>query len=300
MKLVRQFGVIILVVVLIFLLNSFFIIREGQNGLVLVLGHLKEDASGSGVSYEPGLHLRIPFISSVKKFDTRLQGFSSGSFSAITSKQTFLEVEYFVKWRIEDVALYYKRTSGSTVRASSLMESKINDIVRAQFGRHTSNQIISTERSDIMNTVLGEAKREIESEYGIQVTDVQLQSARLPTRVLKSVFNRMASERKQFANNKRAEGLKVSESIKAKADYQVVVIKAKARQQAADLKADGDRQAAAIYAQAYEKDADFFAFYRSLKAYQKAFNEDASNMLVLSTDSDFFKYFDEIDPNKNN
>jgi modulator of FtsH protease HflC len=300
MKLVRQFGIIIFVVIFILLLNSFFIIREGQNGLVLVLGHLKEDANGRGASYDPGLHLKFPFISSVKKFDTRLQGFSSGSFSAITSMQTFLEVEYFVKWRISDVALYYKRTSGSAIRASSLMESKINDIVRAQFGRHTSNQIISTQRSDIMHTVLSEAKREIEDEYGIEVTDVQLQSARLPTRVLKSVFNRMASERKQFANNKRAEGLKVSESIKAKADYQVVVIKAKARQQAADLKADGDKQAATIYADAYQQDADFFAFYRSLKAYQHAFNEDASNMLVLSTDSDFFKYFDEIDPNKNN
>ena len=97
MKLVRQFGIIIFVVIFILLLNSLFIIREGQNGLVLVLGHLKEDANGRGASYDPGLHLKFPFISSVKKFDTRLQGFSSGSFSAITSKQTFLEVEYFVK-----------------------------------------------------------------------------------------------------------------------------------------------------------------------------------------------------------
>ena len=287
----RQLGIAVAIVVLLILLNGLFVVKEGQKALVLVLGDLKRSQGEVVKVYEPGLHFKLPLVSRVKFFDARILGFNSGIFSALTLKQTFLEVAYYVKWRISDVALYYKRTDGSTLKAESLMEPKINDIVRAQFGQRTSDEIISSDREGIMDNVLQQSKQTMEEEYGIEIIDVRLQSVKLPVRVLKSVFTRMASERKQFANNKRAEGMKVAESIQAKADKKVIVIKASANKDAAEIKAKGEQRAATIYADAYSSNQDFYGFYRSLEAYKKSFNQDGSDILVLSPDSEFFKYF---------
>lgn len=292
----KQSAIAVFILFVIVLASGLFVVQEGEKALVLVLGDLKE-SSGSVVVYEPGLHFKIPFITSARKFDARTQGFNSGSFSALTSKQTFLEVSYYVKWRISDVSLYYKRTSGSIVKAVSLMEPKINDIVRAQFGKHTSNEIISTERTSIMDQVRIQSKKQIESEYGIHIIDVRLQFVKLPARVLKSVFSRMASERKQFANNKRAEGLKAAESVRAKADQQVVVIQAQANKQAALIKAKGEEKAAKIYADAYSKNEKFYSLYRSLEAYRKSFGA-GQDMLVLSPEGEFFNYFNNAELHK--
>jgi membrane protease subunit HflC len=294
MKAIHRLVVIVVVVLLLLVLSSLFVVRQGQDSFIQQLGKIGVNAEGKAKIYGPGLHFKWPLVNKAKIFDTRLNGFSSGQFSVITTKQTFLEVEYYVKWRIKDLALYYKRTGGMPDRAITLMEPKINDIVRAQFGKKTSNQIISTQRNKIMAEVLGTAEKQILQEYGIEVIDVRLQSAKLPSRVLKSVFNRMASERKQFANNKRAEGQKASESIKAKADQKVIVIKAKANKEAALLRAEGDQKAAENYAKAYKQNPDFYAFYRSLKAYQETFNE-KDDIVVLSPNSQFFDYFNQLD-----
>jgi len=290
MKRSHQLIIALLVILFAILSFSFFVVRQGQHAFVQRLGKIVVSDPSTPKVYGPGLHVKIPFISLARTFDTRLQGFSSGQFSVITAQQTFLEVEYYVKWRITDLVLYYKRTSGVADRAVTLMEPKINDIVRAQFGKMTSNQIISSDRSRIMQTVLSQAKKQILSEYGVEIVDVRLQSAKLPKRVLTSVFSRMASERKQFANNKRAEGLKASEAIKAKADEQVVVIKAQANKQAAVMRATGEQKAAEIYAKAYGQNAKFFAFYQSLQAYKQTFNSE-KDFIVLSPDSQFFQYF---------
>ena len=287
----KQLSVAILIVVLLVILNGLFVVKEGQKALVLVLGELKKSQGDTVQVYEPGLHFKLPFVSRAKTFDARTQGFNSGSFSTLTLKQTFLEVSYYVKWRISNVALYYKRTGGNTLKAESLMEPKINDIVRAQFGKRTSDAIISTDRTNIMNDVLEQAKITVEQEYGIAIIDVRLQFVKLPTRVLKSVFTRMASERKQFANNKRAEGMKAAESIQATADKQVIVIKATANKEAAVIKAKGEGKAAGIYAKAYGANQEFYGFYRSLEAYKGAFGQENGDILVLSPDSEFFKYF---------
>lgn len=287
----KQLSIAASIIVLLLLLSSMFVVKQDQKALVLVLGELKKDQNDSAQVYNPGLHFKLPLVSRVKMFDARIQGFNSGSFSALTLKQTFLEVAYYVKWRISNVELYYKRTGGSSLKAESLMEPKINDIVRAQFGKRTSDEIISTDRKAIMDKVLAQAKTSIAKEYGIDVIDVRLQSVKLPVRVLKSVFTRMASERKQFANNKRAEGMKVAESIRATADKKVIVIKATANKEAAEIKAKGEGQAASIYAKAYGANQDFYGFYRSLEAYKNAFAQENGDILVLSPDSEFFKYF---------
>lgn len=291
-KFTKQFSVVLLIIAFLFLLDGFFIVKEGQKALVLTLGDLNTTSKDIVRIYEPGLHMKWPLISSVKKLDTRVLGFDSGVFSVLTSKQTALELSYYVKWRILDPTLFYKRTGASALKAESLMEPKINDIVRASVGNKSSDEVISTKREAIMTTVLNQARKTIESDYGIQIIDVRLQIVKLPERVLASVFNRMASERKQFANNKRAEGLRVAETVKANADQQVVIIQAEANQQAALIKAQGDEEAAKVYANAYSKDQKFYGFYRRLEAYRDAFPADNNDMLVLSPSSDFFKYFD--------
>lgn len=287
----KQLSIAASIILLLLLLSSMFVVKQDQKALVLVLGDLKKDQNNSAQVYAPGLHFKLPLLSRVKMFDARIQGFNSGMFSALTLKQTFLEVAYYVKWRINNVELYYKRTGGMSQKAESLMEPKINDIVRAQFGKRTSDEIISTDREVIMDQVLAQARENIAKEYGVEIIDVRLQSVKLPARVLKSVFTRMASERKQFANNKRAEGMKAAESIRATADQKVVVIKATANKEAAEIKAKGEGQAASIYAKAYGANQDFYGFYRSLEAYKNAFAQENGDILVLSPDSEFFKYF---------
>lgn len=284
-------GIITLLIVLGLLsATSFFTLQEGQKGLVLIMGKLKTDNTGVAEIYEPGLHVRIPFVSTVKKFDTRMQGFSSGEFSVLTSKQTALVVEYYVKWRISNLALYYQRTGGIAEKAETLMEQKINDELRAQLGKRKSGDVISTGRQEVMQAVLNSTQHALSQDYGVEILDVQLQSIKLPASVLASVFKRMAAERTQFANNKRAEGMKVSESIRAEADQQVVVIKAQALQEAAQLKAQGDEKAAKVYAAAYGKDVKFYTFYRSLLAYRASFNG-KDDVVVISPQGQFFDYF---------
>jgi modulator of FtsH protease HflC len=290
MKAIRLVGSVVVIAVLIVLSNSLFTVTEGFQGIVLQLGKMKTTNDGKVKVYQPGIHVKTPFINSIKIFDTRVQGFSTNKFSTITSLQTFLEVEYYAKWRVSDLSLYYTRTGGSPVRAEQLLEPKINDILRAAFGKHTSDDIISAERGAIMAEVLSQANEQVGKEYGITLLDVRIEQVALPTQVMKSVFNRMGSERKQFANNKRAEGLKASEAIKAQADQEVVIIKAKANEQAAKIKASGEEKAAGIYADAYGVDPKFYALYRSLEAYKQSF-EGEDNVLVISPDSQFYDYF---------
>lgn len=291
-------GIFILLVLIVFLIaNSFFSVQEGQKGLVLILGKLKARQANVATVYPPGLHMKLPWISVVKKFDTRIQGFSSGEFSVLTAKQTALVVEYYVKWRISNVALYYQRTGGIAKKTEILMEQKINDELRAQFGRRKSGDAISTARTEIMQAILTSTQRALSEDYGVEILDVQLSAIKLPPSVLTSVFKRMAAERTQFANNKRAEGMKVAESIRAEADQRVVVIKAQALQEAAQLKAQGDEKAATIYAKTYDKDRKFYNFYRSLLAYRASF-KGKEDILVLAPQGQFFNYFQNAGDNQ--
>lgn len=288
----------LVVIVLLLLTGSVFVIEEGQKSLILTMGKLKTNSQNKVETYGPGLHVKLPFVSTVKKFDTRLHGFVSGEFSVLTAKQTSVVVEYYVKWKISNLALYYQRTNGIEERAENLMEQKINDELRAQLGKHTSSDLISVGRQQILTAVLTNTRPALLQEYGVEIVDVQLQSVKLPARVLESVFKRMAAERTQFANNNRAEGMKVSESIRATADQQVVIIKAQALQEAAVLKAQGDEKAAKLYADTYGQDPKFYNFYRSMLAYRASF-KDKNDILVLSPQGQFFDYFHNVETSKN-
>ena len=278
---------------------SVYTVNEGESAIVLRLGQIVSATKDKPLVLGPGLHTRIPFIDNVRIFDSRLQELatsSTQSLSVVTKEQTYLVVEYFAKWRINDLPLFFTRMGGSVDHAEEILEQRINNIVRAEYGKYTSAQAISSDRSTMVATIKDQANH-IGRDQGIVVLDVRVQQITLPKEVMDSVFKRMATERKQFAEGKRAEGLEKSEEVRALADQKVTVIKAQALMQAASLRAQGDKEAADIYSKAYNVDPKFYAFYRSLEAYEKSFSQ-KSDVLVLKPEGHFFNYFNSAQGTK--
>lgn len=284
-------GILVFLVILVASL-SLFVVNESQSALILRLGKIVTNGNKDQPSVQgPGLHVKIPFIDQVRIFDMRMQELtpSSSPLMVVTKEQTYLLVEYFAKWRISNLSKFYTSTSGSVKWAENLLEQRINDIVRAEYGRRTSNQAISQDRASMVQAIREEANS-IGKDQGITVVDVRIQQITIPADVMDSVFKRMETERKQFAEAKRAEGVQKSEEIRALADQKVTVIKAEALMQGANARAKGDLEAATIYANAFNADPKFYAFYRSLEAYEKSF-KDKNDILVLKPDGQFFQYF---------
>ncbi len=296
----RVSAIVLAVVVMIAGWMSVFTVNEGEGALVLRLGKIVNQASGQSDILQPGLHFKIPFIDSVRIFDMRIQELNSSTskpLTVVTKEQTYLVVEYFAKWRINNLAKFYTSTGGSLSWAETLLEQHLNDIVRAEYGKHTSDQAISADRANMMATIR-ELADDVGKDQGITVLDVRIQQITLPKELMDSVFKRMATERKQFAEAKRAEGVEKSEEIRALADQRVTVIKAQAKMQAATIRAKGDWDAAQIYTQAYSSNPQFYVFYRSLEAYQHSFAK-KSDILILKPEGQFFNYFSGTGGNTN-
>jgi membrane protease subunit HflC len=278
---------------LVVLFFSVYTVNEGRSAFILRLGQIVKDAkTGAPATQGPGLHFKIPLIDRVRYFDMRMQEFATSAsrpLTVVTKEQTYLQIEYFAKWRINDLSRFYTSTGGSVRWAETLLEQRINDIVRAEYGKRTSIQAISTDRANMM-AVIREQANNIGKDQGVSVIDVRIQQITLPKDVMDSVFKRMATERKQFAEAKRAGGMEKSEEIRALADQQVTVIKATALMQGASIRAKGDEEAAGIYAKTYGGDPAFYAYYRSLEAYEESF-KDKNDILVLKPEGRFFSYF---------
>jgi membrane protease subunit HflC len=272
---------------------SFFTVQEGSAALILRLGKIvRISKTDEPDVLRPGLHMKIPMIDSVRIFDMRMQELAatgSRSLTVVTKEQTYLVVEYFAKWHINNLARFYTSTGGSINWAETLLEQRLNDIVRAEYGRRTSDQVISAGRANLMATIREQADN-VGRDQGINVMDIRIQQMTLPRDVMDSVFRRMETERKQFAEAKRAEGIEKSEEIKALADQKVTVIKAQALMEGAAIRAKGDLDAAQIYAEAYSANPNFYAFYRSLQAYENSFAK-KTDILVLKPEGQFFNYF---------
>ena len=289
----RILAALALVFVLMLGFCSIFTVQEGENGLLLRLGKIVGDSkTGMALVLKPGLHFKIPFIDSVRIIDVRVQELAtpaSAPLTVVTKEQTYLVVEYFAKWRINNLSKFYTSTGGSISWAENLLEQRLNDIVRAEYGKRTSDQAVSVGRAEMMDAIREQADN-IGKDQGINVIGVRIQQITLPKDVMDSVFKRMATERKQFAEAKRAEGTERSEEVKALADQKVTVIKAEALKQAAAIRAKGDQQAAEIYSKVYSTDPKFYAFYRSLEAYQNSFSS-KNDILLIKPDGQFFNYF---------
>jgi membrane protease subunit HflC len=283
---------VVITALLVLLMLTAFTVNQGESALVLRLGKIASNADNVPLVADPGLHFKLPFIDHVRIFDTRMQQLatpSSQPLVVVTKEQTYLLVEYFAKWRINDLPRFYTSTSGSISWAENLLEQRINDIVRAEYGKRTSDEAVSTDRTNMMAAIKEQANS-IGKNQGIRVIDVQIQQITLPQEIMDSVFKRMATERKQFAEAKRAEGLEKSEEIKALADQKATVIKAEAMLRAATARAQGDQQAGEVFSKAYSADPKFYSFYRSMEAYGKSFHS-KSDFLILKPDGQFFEYF---------
>jgi len=240
-------------------------------------------------NYEAGLHWRVPIINEVKKFDSRIQTLDAKPERFLTVEKKDVIVDSFAKWRIADVAQYYRSTGGDSGKTSRLLAERINTGLRNEFGKRTILEVVSGERTQIMEQLTKEADAQA-AELGVEVLDVRIKQIDLPPEVSESVYGRMRTERERVARDLRAQGAEAAERIQADADRQKVVIVANAYKQSEELRGEGDGRSAEIYAKAYSQSPEFYAFYRSLNAYQKVF-EKGGDMMVLEPDSEFFKYF---------
>ena len=238
--------------------------------------------------YEPGLHFKLPYVNSVAFYPKRLLTINNPQEQFLTKEKKNLYVDFFVKWRITDVATYYRATGGDANRAASRLLEIVKDGIRAEFAKRTVPEVVSAERREIMADMLTNA-RDNAVQLGIEVVDVRVKRIEFSSDVSESVFRRMREERSRVAAELRAEGAENAERIKAEADRERTILLAEAYRDAEILRGDGDAAATGIYAKAYNGNPEFYAFSRSIEAYKNSLGSDG-DLLVLGPDSEFFRY----------
>lgn len=272
--------------------GSLFAVKEGERAIVIQFGKVQRDnETGDTKVFKPGLHFKLPFIDSVRVLDARIQTLDGTPDRFVTSEKKDLIVDSYVKWRIDDFARYYLSTGGNKLQAEALLKQKVNNGLRSEFGTRTIAQIVSGERSALMNQAMEQAATSSD-ELGIEIVDVRVKQINLPTEVSNSIFQRMRAERAGVAREHRSEGQEQAEVIRANIDAKVTVMLADAERNARQLRGEGDALAAQIYADAYSKNADFYSFLRSMDAYKKSFNS-KQDVMVIAPDSEFFKYMNQ-------
>jgi len=272
-----------LVVVLFILSLSLFTVDQRQAALVFQLGEVVS------IKKDPGLYLKLPLIQNIRYFDTRILTMDPADPERfITSEKKNVLVDYYVKWRIQDVEKYYVSFAGDERRAENRLSQTVNDGMRAEFGKRTVHDVVSGSRDDVMEALRKSA--DVDSKrFGVEVMDVRIKRVDLPSEVSESVYRRMEAERKRVANELRSTGSAEAEKIRADADKQREVIIAEAYRDAQRTKGEGDGRASAIYSEAFGKNPEFYAFYRSMEAYKQSFSS-KSDVMVLQPNSEFFRY----------
>ena len=273
-----------IIVAIIFLASSvIYIVDERQQAVLFQLGEVID------VKTSPGLYFKIPIAQNVLYFENRILTMDTDEPERfITSEKKNVLVDLFVKWRIIDVKQYYISVRGDEGLAQTRLAQTINASLRDEFGNRTVHDVVSGERDRIMEIMRQKADNDART-IGIEVVDVRLKRVDLPQEVSESVYRRMEAERKRVANELRSTGAAESEKIRADADKQREIVLAEAYRDAQKKMGGGDSQAASIYASAFEKDSEFYAFWRSIDAYKQSF-KNKGDVMVLEPSSDFFKY----------
>ncbi|ASL27909.1 protease modulator HflC [Azotobacter chroococcum] len=269
--------------------NSFYIVAQTEKAVLLQFGRIVE------ADVQPGLHVKIPYVNKVRKFDARLLTLDSPTQRFLTLEKKAVMVDAYAKWRVADAERFYTATSGLKQVADERLLRRLESGLRDQFGKRTLHEVVSGERDALMADITQMLDRLARKELGIEVLDVRVKAIDLPKEVNRSVFERMSTEREREAREHRAKGKELAEGIRADADRQRRVLLAEAYRESEELRGEGDALAAAIYAQAYQQDQEFYAFHRSLQAYRGSF-ADKKDMLVLDPKSDFFRYLEQAKP----
>jgi membrane protease subunit HflC len=260
-----------------------FTVQETERAIKLKLGEI------DSFDYKPGLHFKIPVYNTIYKFDSRILNLDARPERVLTSEKKNLIVDSFVKWRIEDVERYFRRTAGDERRALNLISQLIKKGLLDEFGKRTVQEVISGERVEIMKRVQEIADSRAR-ELGATVVDVRIKKIDLPPEVSNSVFQRMEKERETVAKSFRSRGEEQAIGIRADADRQREEIIAEAYSEGQRVRGEGDAVAAQVYGDAFGQDPEFYNLSRSLTAYKKTFSG-KNDLLILQPDSEFFRYF---------
>lgn len=266
--------------------SSFYIVAQTERAVLLQFGRIVE------ADVKPGLHVKIPYVNQVRKFDARLLTLDSPTQRFLTQEKKAVMVDAYAKWRVADAERFYTATSGLKQIADERLSRRLEAGLRDQFGKRTLHEVVSGERDGLMADITRSLNTMASKELGIEVLDVRVKAIDLPKEVNRSVFERMSTEREREAREHRAKGSELAEGIRADADRQRRVLLAEAYREAEEARGDGDAQAAAIYSKAYGQDQEFYAFYRSLKAYRESFSS-KSDVMVLDPSSEFFQFLNK-------
>ena len=264
-------------------MNSIFIVTEMQRAVLLEFGKVVQD------DIKPGLHVKLPIINEVRKFDGRILTSDAPPERFLTLEKKAVIVDSFAKFKIDNVETYYTATSGDERRAEELLKERINTGLRNEISKRTLYEVVSGERDELMNVLTTNLNEVAQQQLGVSVVDVRVKRIDLPPEVSQSVYDRMNTERDIEAREHRAKGQELAVGIRADADKQQEVLIAEAYSSAEEIRGEGDAKAASIYAGAFQKDKDFYEFYRSMSAYQRTFSN-KGDVLLIQPDSEFFKY----------
>lgn len=278
-----KFGFILLLMGAVVVSMSTFVVHERELAIKFKLGEIVKS------DYKPGIYFQIPIINNVIKFDSRILTMDTPSERFLTVEKKNVIVDSFAKWQITDPKLFYTATAGDERQAIARMASIINNELKGKIASQTLHQVISGERAAIMEEVTSKAGVKIK-DLGITLVDVRIKRVELPENVSNNVYRRMATERQTVAREFRSRGEEKAKQIRANADRQRTEILAEAYRKAEETRGEGDAIAAKTYADSYNQDSEFYSFTRSLKAYEKSFGR-GQDIILLSPDSDFFKYF---------
>ncbi|WP_413492713.1 protease modulator HflC [Morganella psychrotolerans] len=324
----RKYLAVIVILVLGVLYASVFAVQQTERGIVLRFGKVLRDSDNKPIVYEPGLHLKVPFIETVKTLPARIQTLDIQADRFLTNENKDLIVDSYLKWRISDFSLYYLATnSGNINQAENLLKRKFSDRLRSEFGRLSVKEIVTDSRGTLTTEVknalnegssgndpkatdadnaIADAAARVQEEtkgaqplvvnpnsmaaLGIEVVDVRIKQINLPAEVSEAIFQRMRAEREAVARRHRSQGLEEAMKIRAIADKTRTEMLAESERQSLTLRGAGDAEAAKLFADAFSQDPDFYAFIRSLRAYEQSFKPGGNDIMVLSPDTDFFRY----------
>ena len=282
----KKFFIGIVIIAIIILFNALFIVRQTQQTLILQFG------DPIRIIQKPGLNIKIPLIQTAIYYDVRILEFDAEVEEVILSDQKRLLVDAFIRYKIVDPLKFYQAVgneNGFKARVTGLLSGSLRRVM----GGDPLEVVLSQDRTSLMERIQEGINLEAVN-FGVSIVDVRIKRADLPKANSEAIFGRMRAEREKEARQFRAEGAEESQKIKAKAEKNKVIIVAEAKKESQIIKGLGDEEAVKIYANAFNKDKEFFAFYRSMEAYKQAFLEGEDDpTLILSPDSDFFKYFNK-------
>lgn len=266
---------------------SFFTVNERELAIKLQFGEVIE------ANHEPGLHIKIPVLQNVRKFPRRILTISDKPERIFTAERLALQVDFFVKWRIVDPVQFYTSSGGNLGVANDRLSEIIKNAIVTEFGKRSVQEAISVERAELMRDMLENAKDTAQG-LGVELIDVRVKQVEFPDDVRNSVYLQMREERARVAAERRAEGREIEEQMRSTADKERTVILADAYRESQIQRGLADATAAEIYASAYNKDPEFYAFYRSIDAYKKSIGK-AGDILVLDPNNEFFRYLNQSD-----